>query len=476
VSEPREVGNGAAATPSDAHEEFPGFAPLDLYQKREKIYTRKVSGRFQRLQLYTGWPLLLAYFVTPWLHWDDRQAVLFDLPARRFYVFGLTFWPQDLWLLGLLLIISAFALFTFTSLVGRLWCGYTCPQTVWTSIFTWIEQRTEGPRHQRIRLDAAPWTLEKLYKRSAKHGLWVAFAFLTGLTFVGYFTPIRTLSLDLPVGAAGGWSLFWIGFFTLATYVNAGWFREQVCIYMCPYARFQSVMHDADTLVVSYDARRGEPRASRKRGLPRTSFDLGDCTDCQLCVQVCPVGIDIREGFQAECIGCARCIDACDQVMDRMGYARGLVRYTTAHRIRGMPSRLLRPHVIGYAAALSLVLSLFTYMLVTRDLIGIEVMRDRGDLFQVVGSDWIRNGFSLQLINKTQSARTFELRVATLSGEPLEFEGPTSITADAGEVLNIPIAVLMPWAQRENEITRITFTVCADAACATRVSHFFSPG
>ena len=320
-----------------------GFAPVDLYQKREKIFTRSISGRFQRIRALSGWPFLLGYLLLPWLMWHGRQAVLFDLPARKFYVFGVTFWPQDFMLLTGLLIIAAFALFTLTSVVGRVWCGYTCPQTVWTAIFMWAEQFAEGPRHVRMKLDQAPWSFTKLRKRVLKHGMWIGWALLTGVTFVGYFMPIRELTGAALTLHLSGWALFWTAFFTAATYFNAGWLREQVCIYMCPYARFQSAMFDKDTLMVSYDAARGEPRGSRKRDADPAALGLGDCIDCTLCVQVCPTGIDIRNGLQYQCIGCAHCVDACDEVMTTVGYAPGLIRYTTEHAMGGVRSHILRP-------------------------------------------------------------------------------------------------------------------------------------
>jgi len=346
-----------------------GFASQDLYRRREKIFTRSIKGRFQRLRALSGWPLLLGYFATPWLTHNSQQAVLFDLPARQFRIFDLTLWPQDLWLLGWLLMIAAFALFTFTNIVGRLWCGYTCPQTVWTAIYMWVEQLAEGSRHQRMRLDQAPWSLNKLRKRLLKHGIWLSIAALTGITFVGYFAPIRLLTSDI-VGMNPAlirdWSLFACGFFTLATYINAGWMREQVCLYMCPYARFQSAMIDADTLVVSFDHHRGEPRGSAKRKLSSdlTSAGKGDCIDCTMCVQVCPTGIDIRDGLQYECIGCAHCIDACNQVMQQVGRAPNLIGYSSQRELEGGKTRLLRPRSIGYAtitALLSIAFGLAVY-------------------------------------------------------------------------------------------------------------------
>ncbi len=304
-------------------------AEIDLYQKREKIYTRKIEGFFQRVRLYTGWPLLIGYFLLPWLDWGNRQSVLFDLPARKFHVLWLTFWPQDMSMLAWVLIIAAFGLFAVTNLAGRVWCGYTCPQTVWTAMFMWIEQKTEGSRNQRIKLDQASWSLNKCRKKFLKHSMWLGLAFFTGLTFVGYFSPIRQLSLDVLQLSVHPMAAFWIAFFTLATYGNAGWMREQVCKYMCPYARFQSAMFDPDTLIISYDRDRGEPRGSRKRTEKSGDIGMGNCVDCQLCVQVCPTGIDIRNGLQYECIGCALCVDACNSVMKKMQYPQGLIRYTT---------------------------------------------------------------------------------------------------------------------------------------------------
>ena len=390
-----------------------GFGPQDLYQHREKIFTRFVGGFFQRLRFFTGWPLLTGYILLPWLNWNGHQAVLFDLPARQFHIFTLTFYPQDFWLLGWMLIIAAFGLFTITTLVGRLWCGYTCPQTVWTAVFMWAEQVAEGPRHARIRLDQAPWSLAKLGRRALKHGMWLGFAGLTGLTFVGYFSPMRELVVDIAGLSIGGWALFWILFFTAATYVNAGWLREQVCIYMCPYARFQSAMFDKDTLIVSYDGKRGDPRGSRKRGQTSARSELGDCIDCQLCVQVCPVGIDIRDGLQYQCIGCAHCIDACNQVMDKMDYPRGLVRYTTEHELTGGTTHWLRGRIVGYATVLLIMMIAFGIALLNRSTFEVDVLRERGDLYQINSGGNIVNQYSLRILNKIQQPQTYTIEVIT---------------------------------------------------------------
>ncbi|MEQ8861027.1 MAG: cytochrome c oxidase accessory protein CcoG [Pseudomonadales bacterium] len=450
-----------------------GFGERDLYQRREKIYTRFVGGFFQRLRFFTGWPLLAGYFLVPWLQWGERQAVLFDLPARQFHIFGVTFWPQDFWLLGWLLIIAAFALFTFTTLVGRIWCGYTCPQTVWTAIFMWIEQFAEGERHQRIRLDQAPLSLRKVGRRFLKHGMWLTVALLTGLTFVGYFTPIRELAPDLITLDATPWAIFWVLFFTAATYGNAGWMREQVCIYMCPYARFQSAMFDRDTLIVSYDAARGEPRGARKRGAKPEA--LGDCIDCTMCVQVCPTGIDIRNGLQYECIGCAHCIDACNQVMDRMGYAQGLIRYTTENELAGGRSHWLRGRSVGYGIALLVMCLAFGYAVLVRSDVEVDVLRERGDLYQRVAGDGIANQYRLRVLNKTQ--RSITLTLEARSTVPLTVSRTTPVVLSPAELLDLPLLLTAPADALPGSNMPVTIRVCeaASGRCDEERTSFLGP-
>ncbi len=425
-----------------------GFASVDLYQRREKIFTRFVGGFYQRLRFFTGWPLLLGYFLTPWLTWDGRQAVLFDLPARQFHLFSLTYWPEDLWLLGWVLIISAFGLFTLTTVVGRLWCGYTCPQTVWTAMFMWVEQVTEGSRNQRIKLDAAPWSLSKFGKRGAKHLLWLGIAGLTGLAFVGYFTPIRELVQWEALADGLGWTHFWLLFFTAATYINAGWLREQVCIYMCPYARFQSAMVDADTLVVSYDPVRGEPRGLQKQSTAKLKVEeagalplaLGDCVDCSLCVQVCPTGIDIRDGLQYECIGCAHCIDACNQVMAKLGRQPGLIRYTTLRALGGgQDGRWLRPRSIGYALATLTMMGLLAVAVLARDTLSISVTRDRASLYTQLSDGRVRNDYDIKVTNKSNQALVYELSLVKAAGLTLGEYSALVIAPRSDETLTLSL-------------------------------------
>ena len=409
---------------------------VDLYQKREKIYQRNPSGFFQTLRVITIWITLGAYFLGPWLTWNGRQAILFDLPERKFYILGMTFWPQDFILLSWLLIIAAFALFFFTVLAGRLWCGYTCPQTVWTTFFMWIEHVTEGDRHQRIRLDAQPWSLKKITKKSTKHFFWILLSLFTAFTFVGYFVPVVELLLDTAYFNLDAWAIFWLLFFTVATYMNAGWLREQVCMYMCPYARFQGVMFDPDTLVVTYDTKRGDPRGKRKKKTNHQEQGLGDCIDCKLCVQVCPTGIDIRNGLQYECIGCAACIDACDSIMDQMGYDRGLVRYSTENTIDGKPFNLLRPRLVGYAIVLCVMVIGFIAILFSRVPLEVDIIRDRNQLYRVNAEGHIENVYTLKIINKTQQPHRYKI---TVSGpEGLILETPDSIATLAGELVVVP--------------------------------------
>ena len=421
-----------AAAPAEVSE-------LDLYQRREKIYTRKIEGFFQRIRLYTGWPLLVGYFLIPWIQWGDRPAVLFDLPARKFHILMLTFWPQDLVMLAFLLMIAAFALFTVTVFAGRVWCGYTCPQTVWTAIFMWIEQKFEGSRLQRMKLDKEPWSFNKLRKKFTKHAGWMFVAFATGITFIGYFTPIRALLPDFFTGQAGSWAAAWTVFFTLATYINAGWLREQVCTYMCPYARFQSVMFDRDTLIVSYDAKRGEPRGSRKRHANEDNAHLGDCVDCQLCVQVCPTGIDIRDGLQYQCIGCALCIDACDSIMHKMGYAPGLVSYTSENKLEGKPAHVLRPRLIGYIVAITVMTGVFIYTLASRDMVDLTILRERNQLYIEAPGGLIDNVYRIHLSNIDAQPRTFNLTVTGIEGA--EVIGQQTVEVAGGELVELTLRV-----------------------------------
>ncbi|MDP3816996.1 cytochrome c oxidase accessory protein CcoG [Pseudomonas sp.] len=436
------------------------------------IHTRSFSGRFRNLRLYGAGLLFLLFFGTAWLDWDGRQAVLWNLAEHRYYIFGATFWPQDFILLSALLIIAAFGLFTATVVAGRIWCGYTCPQSVWTWVFMWAEQITEGERHQRVKLDAAPWSLNKLARRSAKHGIWLAVSLLTALTFIGYFTPIRGLAEELLGLQLEGAALFWLLFFTAATYLNAGWLREKVCVHMCPYSRFQAALFDQDTMLVAYDAARGEGRGPRKKDSDHKAEGLGDCIDCQLCVQVCPTGIDIRDGLQIDCIGCAACIDACDGVMDKMGYARGLVGYHSERELQGGKSRLLRPRLLGYGVALALMLGAFIWALNARSLLSIDAAKDR-TMFRENSAGQIENSYRLKLINKTQQPQRYGLKL--LDSPELRLDAPQHLALAPGEILELPVTLVQLIEQPAGTTTPVRFEVSnlADASQRAQTKSIF---
>lgn len=420
------------------------------------IHTRSFSGLFRTLRISGAGVLFLLFFGTVWLDWNGRQAVLWDLSESKFHIFGATFWPQDFILLSALLIIAAFGLFAITVFAGRVWCGYTCPQSSWTWIFMWVEKITEGERNQRIKLQAAPWGLNKLLRRSTKHTLWLAISLLTGLTFVGYFTPIRPLAEELLTLQLAGVSLFWVVFFSGATYLNAGWLREAVCMHMCPYARFQSVMFDKDTLTISYDVVRGEIRGPRKRDAVPANIGLGDCIDCQMCVQVCPTGIDIRDGLQMECIGCAACIDACDSIMDKMGYARGLIKYTSERQLQGGKTHLLRPRLVGYTAVLLVMIAALVLALVERPMVSLDVSKDRG-LFRENSRGQIENIYSLKIINKTQQRQAYQLSL--VDGAGFALQGRTQLSLAPGEIVDVPVSVALLSERPDKGSQELTFKV-----------------
>jgi cytochrome c oxidase accessory protein FixG len=452
-----------SATLVTGHESPVADVESSLYEVRRKIYPRAVHGWWAGWRWALVWLTQVIYYGLPWLSWNGRQAVLFDLGARKFYIFGLVFWPQDVIYLAVLLIVSALSLFLFTALAGRLWCGYACPQTVYTEIFMWIERRIEGDRAARMRLDQAPWTAHKLFLKAAKHVAWVALAVWTGFTFVGYFTPITALAQNAAVLALGPWETFWIFFYGFATWGNAGFMREQVCKYMCPYARFQSAMFDPDTLVITYDARRGEPRGSRKRSADYRAAGLGDCVDCGICVQVCPTGIDIRNGLQYECIGCAACIDACDQVMDRMRYPRGLIRYSTESAIergyaaREIVRRVLRPRTVLYGAILLAVVAVLVAALYLRLPLKVDVIRDRATLVRETSEGLLENVYRLQVMNTQEEPHRYSLGVSGLAGIQIIAKQPVEIAA--ASTLTIPVSVQVDAAKLKRGSHAITFHV-----------------
>jgi len=446
------------AVPVEESEEM-----VSLYAAAKKIYPRSVEGIFAYWRWITVAITQIVFYGLPWIEWGTRQAVLFDLEARRFYIFGLVLYPQDFIYLTGLLVISALSLFLFTAVAGRLWCGYACPQTVYSEIFLWIERKVEGDRSARMRLDEAAFSAQKLGKKSLKHFLWIVLSLWTGFTFVGYFAPIRDLVSDLLLNQVSAWGIFWILFYAFATYGNAGFMREQVCKYMCPYARFQSAMFDHDTLIVTYDTERGEPRGARSKKTDIKAAHLGACVDCTLCVQVCPTGIDIRQGLQYECIGCGACADVCDSVMDKMGYERGLVRYATQNAINNkwttaqMIRRVARPRVLMYTSFLLALIIAVGVSLGMRTLFKVDVVRDRATLARITENGALENIYRLQVMNASEIDKTYTLSVQGLNG--IEIVTDKAVQVGAAQAQWIVVRVNVPYGTAEPGSHKIQFDI-----------------
>jgi len=469
------ITNDSAALPGGIRGAAAAVIETELYAADRKIYPRAVTGWFATWRWSVVWATQIAFYGGAWLTWNDRQAILFDIVHRKFYIFGLVFWPQDIIYLTVLLIVSALSLFLFTAVAGRLWCGYACPQTVYTEIFLWIERVLEGGRVQRMKLDRGSASPRKIGLKSAKHAVWIVLALWTGFTFVGYVTPIRELWTEVMSLSTGPWETFWMLFYGFATYGNAGWMREQVCIYMCPYARFQSAMFDKDTLIIAYDPERGEPRGPRAKAADHRARGLGDCVDCSICVQVCPTGIDIRDGLQYQCIGCAACVDGCDQVMDKMGYPRGLIRYSTQHAVERnltyaqMLARAFRPRVLVYTAILWSVIIAAAIGLWLRVPLKVDVIRDRAAIAREVEGGKIENVYRLQIMNTAETGRVFEIGVEGLP--TLHVAGASRVELEAASSRMVPVRVRLEPSAAQPGTHRIEFKVQAVGVEGVAVSE-----
>lgn len=440
--------NSTPPSTEDTKAAEPHEVLVSLYQSSQDIYAKAVDGLFSKWRWALVWITQIVFYGTPWMDWNSRQAILFDLEARRFYLFGLVLYPQDLIYLAGLLVISALALFLFTAVAGRLWCGYACPQTVYAEIFMWFEKKIEGDRAARMRLDKSELSATKFGRKTAKHVTWIVFSLWTGFTFVGYFTPIKELMALTWTVSLGPWQTFWIFFYGFATYGNAGFMREQVCKYMCPYARFQSAMYDKDTMIVTYDEQRGEPRGPRSKKADPKALGLGACVDCSLCVQVCPTGIDIRKGLQYECIGCGACIDACDEVMEKVGYAKGLVKYSTQNGMvngwstQQMIRRAMRPRVLVYTGILTAICVALGVSLYLRVPLKVDIIRDRGSMARIVEQGYVENVYRLQVMNATESKQSYALTVDGVQGIKLVSEPVIEVLPT--EVRGIAVRVQVP--------------------------------
>ncbi|RVU40021.1 cytochrome c oxidase accessory protein CcoG [Rheinheimera riviphila] len=454
------------------------YNPKDAaaYPARDRIYVRAVKGLHQQLRRYMGFVFLGMFMLLPWLQFDGHQAILLDIGEQKFHIFGMTLWPQDFTIMAWILVISAYALFFVTTFYGRVWCGYLCPQTVWTFIFIWVEEKVQGSRNHRMKLDKDPWSVSKVAKKTVTHVSWLLISLLTSLIFVGYFTPIEHLFIDFFSGNASFWAMVCVIFFMVCTYGNAGWMREIMCTHICPYARFQSAMFDKDTFTVTYDSARGESRGPRARkDLAYKEKGLGDCIDCNLCVHVCPTGIDIRNGLQYECINCGACIDACDDTMDKMGYPKGLISYTTEHSLQGKPVKVLRPKLIGYFLVLVVVTAAFGVTLWTRVPAELDIVRDRGSLFRETDEGLIENTYTIRIINKSQQDQTFVLSFSGL--DTAKWIGEQEVTIQGGDTAGIPISLSLDPADATKPVLDIEFQVRnkADADIElTQGSKFFA--
>ena len=437
-------------------------APVSFYEKHKTVYIRDVKGWWNSWRWALVWITQILFYGTPWLQWNDRQAVLLHVAERKFYLFGLVLWPQDVFYLALLLIISAYALFLFTAIAGRLFCGYACPQTVYSEIFMWIENKIEGDRSARMKLDNGPMNGRKLRLKALKHAIWILIALWSGLTLVAYFTPVAELWAEFPYDFSG-WELFWILFYASFFYMQAGFLREQVCKYMCPYARFQGVMFDPDTLVITYDPERGEPRGARKKGNDPAA--LGDCVDCGLCVVVCPTGIDIRQGQQYECIGCGACIDACDPVMDKVGKPRGLIRYTTENALekhfsaKDVVSHILRPRIILYTTILVAITVASIWSLAARVPLKVDIMRDPSVLSREADDGRIENVYNLKIMNTTEDAKSYAISVAGMDG--IELLGESVVNVASAENHEVTVVVRVPPDSGKKGANKIYFDIKA---------------
>jgi cytochrome c oxidase accessory protein FixG len=448
---------------------------ISLYQKTAKVYPRTVSGYFKNWRWLMIWLTQIVFYGLPWLQYGERQAFLLDINAQRFYLFGMVIFPQDLFYLALLLIVCALGLFLFTAVAGRLWCGFSCPQSVYTEIFLWMERRIEGDRMARQKLDAQPWGMRKAGIKLSKHSVWLGFAMLTGLSFVGYFTPIRELSPALLQFQLSGWEWFWFGFYSIATYGNAGFLREQVCKHMCPYARFQSAMFDNHTLIVAYDSARGEPRGGRSKGQDYQAQGLGSCIDCNICVQVCPVGIDIRQGLQYECISCGLCIDACDEVMDKMQYPRGLIRFSAGGNTSepGLLRHMLRPRVLIYSALFALIFGWMAYSMLHKPAFKVDIMRDRNIMYRETDRG-VENLYQLHLLNATEKPQHYRIRASGMADISIESE--QSLTVGATEEALVPLSLAVPHSDKTgSQRIRIEVTAQPDGETVTTDTTFYLP-
>lgn len=429
------------------------------YKDEGPIYIREQKGFFQQVRRNLGWLLMFVFVAIPWIQYNGQQAVLFDVGTQKFTIFSLTLLPQDFMILALLFMLGAFALFFVTNWLGRVWCGYTCPQTIWMLMFSWVEQRIEGTRNHRIKLDKSPWSVAKWRKKMTKHSAWLVISLFTATSFMAYFIPVKSLYSDMVMLDWSGITSFWVFLFAFCTYGNAGFLREKMCTVACPYSRFQSVMFDKDTLLVTYDSERGENRGPRKRKADPKSLDLGDCVDCNLCVEVCPAGIDIRNGLQYECINCGLCIDACDDTMNKFGYQKGLIKYASEKQLEGGVTNQFRLKLLGYGGLTVLLSIVMVVWLAQRTPIEVSVLRDRNALYRMTYEGLVENPYTLTIINKTQ--QPLHYRVSLNGFDAGTLKAPRETRVEPGVMKQIPVTVVADSYDLTKKVTKLEFEVTA---------------
>lgn len=490
-TKPMEAAPGVARIDVDA---VSSKAARSLYAARQPIYPKRARGTFRSIKWLVMAVTLGIYYLLPWIRWErgpglPNQAFLLDFENQRLYFGPIEIWPQELYFITGILIVSALGLFLVTSLAGRMWCGYACPQTVWTDLMIAVERFWQGDRNARMRLDQSAWTLEKIWKKTATHVTWLLIAIATGGVFVFYFRDAPTLAHELVTGEAPLVAYVFMGMFTFTTYVLGGLAREQVCIYMCPWPRIQAAMFDSESLLVSYRDNRGEPRGPHKKGQPWEG--RGDCVDCKACVAVCPMGIDIRDGVQMECIQCALCIDACDDIMGKVGRPTGLIAYETFRNMEVQsdserrPVRFVRPRTVLYSVLIGAVLAIMGWAWVTRSTVDISVIEDRNPLFVRLSDGGIRNGYTVKILNKTHAVQNFRIEVAGLEAARVSILGheksdaPVSVDADVVRAFKVYIAVPADArTQLAGSSTPLRFVVTdvSSGAQTVRETSFRSPG
>lgn len=448
----------------------------DMDATKKSIHPRFVKGKYQNIRVISMYAILAGFLILPWLRWNGRQAIMFDVTQAKFFIFGATFMPQDFYFFSFIFMIAAITLFMVTVYAGRVWCGYACPQTIYVHLYQHVEKWVLGERNKRMKFDKEPMSASKLGKKLLIHAIWLVFSAITALTFMSLVIGTDYLFFNGHTPFFLGWGkMAWIffGIITFVTHINGGYMREHFCVHICPYGRFQSVMFDKDTLIVSYDYNRGEPRGARKKNAENSG--LGDCVDCTMCVQVCPTGIDIRNGLQVECIQCAACVDACNEIMDKVGYQRGLIRYTTERQlVENQKTKIIGFRIFAYIGILSALFITAGVVGSTRDPLEMQIRHERKQLSIKNREGMIENSYVLTIVNKTDQKQTYHVKLEPVEGLTLRSRFK-ELPLNANEPYNMPVSVIGDPAVIKQGQTPITITVfSADGQYSVSTQDYFS--